>query len=186
MSAPAKPGMRFHVDAWDPSYGTSTDAEVDLRESTARTVLDVELPMDRWRPIDPAAAVKPPAAVLFVDGVRRIDARVWVDNPAVAGSSAAGICASYAAGVICCCDAGAHVIAAQTKRGLFTAAPHAVDIETRAGRYSATFTAPPSGTPLLTALSLALQVRLGETEVATALPLPISPRMAYRLMKTCS
>src|SRR5664280_132375 len=59
--------------------------------------------------------------------------------------------------------------AGERRPGRFTATPHAVDIDTWAGRYSASFTAPPPGTPLLTALSLALQVRLGDTEVTTAL-----------------
>jgi hypothetical protein len=170
MSARAAPaGMRFYVDAWDPSYGASADADIDLGESTANLVLDVETDVDKWQPVDAPSGVTMPAAVLFVDGVRRIDARVWVDDQAGSGTVAAGLCASYSAGVICCCQGRAHLLAAERRRGLFTATPHAVDIDTWAGRYSASFTAPPSGTPLLTALSLALQVRLGDTEVTTAL-----------------
>jgi len=170
MSARAAPaGMRFYVDAWDPSYGASADADIDLGESTANLVLDVETDADKWQPVDAPSGVTMPAAVLFVDGVRRIDARVWVDDQAGSGTVAAGLCASYSAGVICCCQGRAHLLAAERRRGLFTATPHAVDIDTWAGRYSASFTAPPSGTPLLTALSLALQVRLGDTEVTTAL-----------------
>jgi hypothetical protein len=170
MSARAAPaGMRFYVDAWDPSYGASADADIYLGESTANLVLDVETDADKWQPVDAPSGVTMPAAVLFVDGVRRIDARVWVDDQAGSGTVAAGLCASYSAGVICCCQGRAHLLAAERRRGLFTATPHAVDIDTWAGRYSASFTAPPPGTPLLTALSLALQVRLGDTEVTTAL-----------------
>ena len=82
----------------------------------------------------------PPCPVLFVDGVRRIEARVWIDDvtdgsPATEASAA--ICASYAAGVVCCCDAGAHLLTAETRRGLFTVAPHAEDMGTSAGAYAA-------------------------------------------------
>ena len=36
--------MRFSVDPWDPSYGTSLDTE--LGESTAEVDVDVELPAE--------------------------------------------------------------------------------------------------------------------------------------------
>jgi hypothetical protein len=161
--------MRFHVDAWDPSYGVSVDADVLLDTSECKVVLGVELPEERWAPLDPPAGVPAPAAVLFVDGVRRIDARVWVQDPATDGAASAGVCASYAAGVICCCEGQAHLLAADRRRGLFTAAPHVTDIDTWAGNFHASYTAPAPGTPLMTALSLALQRRLSDTEVTTAL-----------------
>ena len=41
------------------------------------------------------------------------------------------LCASYAAGVICCCPTdGAHLAAAEVRRGLITTAEHAVDVVT--------------------------------------------------------
>ena len=64
-------------------------------------------------------------------------------RPAARASSGAGgeptaaLCASYAAGVVCCCAAGAHLVAAELRRGLFSVAPHASDILTRAGDYQA-------------------------------------------------
>ena len=71
--------MRFYVDGWDPSYGTSM--EID---GTAETVVavrtDIEVATDKWAPI-PASALPQPSATVFVDGVRRIDARVWIDEP---------------------------------------------------------------------------------------------------------
>ena len=68
--------MRFSVDPWDPSYGTSLDTE--LGASTAEVALDAELAVQRWQPLDPTPGVEAPPTVLFVDGVRRIDAQVWV------------------------------------------------------------------------------------------------------------
>ncbi|MHC8507147.1 hypothetical protein HF519_11815 [Pseudonocardia bannensis] len=158
--------MRFAVDPWDPSYGSSLDAE-NLGESTARVVADVELPADRWRPVDPEPGVTPPSATLFVDGVRRIDAQVWVDEPDAAAASP-GLCASYAAGVVCCCDDGAHLAAVDVRRGLFTTAAHAVDVATTAGIYRASLAEARPDIAPAQALSLALQSRLADVEITTA------------------
>ena len=108
-AGPRRPGMSFSVDGWDPTYGTSLELEEDLGESSAEVDVGIEVPPDRWRPISAAPAVAPPCPVLFVDGVRRIEARVWIDdvsNGSPATDASAAICASYAAGVVCCCDAG--------------------------------------------------------------------------------
>ena len=75
-------GMRFSVDGWDPGYGTSLELDGELGESTARVETGVEVPADRWRPVDPAADGPLPDALLFVDGVRRVEARVWIDGAA--------------------------------------------------------------------------------------------------------
>ena len=137
----AHPGMRFSVDPWDPSYGVSLDSADG--QSQQKVDVDVELLPDRWRPLDPDSRIAPPAAVLFVDGVRRVDAQVWVDgdpdDPDSDGTGAVpALCASYAAGVVCCCPRdGAHVAATEVRRGLITTAPHAVDVVTGAGRYVA-------------------------------------------------
>lgn len=173
MSRPTPPGvtataMRFHVDAWDPSYGASADSEAALDAGESMVVVGVERNEADWQPIGVPPAGPLPAAVLFVDGVRRIDARVWIDDPGAPDTAAAALCASYAAGVICCCDGRAHLLATDRRRGLFSAALHAVDIDTWAGTYTTSFTAPVHGTPPLTALSLKLQRELSDVEVATA------------------
>ena len=77
--------MRFSVDGWDPSFGMSLETEEQLGESTARVETGVELPDGQWRAIDPDPAVALPPALLFVDGVRRIEARVWIDDESPAG-----------------------------------------------------------------------------------------------------
>lgn len=166
-------GMRFSVDGWDPTYGTSLDLEDYLGESTASVELNVELPAGQWRALDPDPGQALPAALLFVDGVRRIEARVWIDENAPgsgpATEASAALCASYAAGVVCCCDQRAHLVLAETRRGLFTIAPHASDITTWAGEYTACRTPANAATPLSVTLSQALQRRLGEAEVRTAI-----------------
>jgi hypothetical protein len=157
--------VRFAVDPWDPSYGTSLDTE--LGESAAQVALDVELPAAEWQPIDPDPAAVPPEAVLFVDGVRRVDAQLWVEDGSSEASPA--LCASYAAGVVCCCrDGGAHLITADVRRGMFTTADSADDVHTTAGTYRATRTAAHPDVAPAQLLSLAVQRELADTELAAA------------------
>ncbi|GAA0909901.1 hypothetical protein [Pseudonocardia zijingensis] len=157
--------MKFAVDPWDPSYGTSLDAE--RGESAAQVALDVELPSAEWQPIDADPAAVAPEAVLFVDGVRRVDAQLWLEDGTP--DAAPALCASYAAGVICCCrDGGAHLVAADVRRGMFTTADAAEDVRTTAGTYRATRTAPHPDVAPAQLLSLALQRELADTELAAA------------------
>ena len=185
VSGPA--GMRFSVDAWDVGYGTALAiAEEDLPSSVARVETDIETPAGQWAPIPVARDIPHPSAVLFVDGVRRIDARVWIDDSAapgdttnaspvggIAATASMAVCASYAAGVVCCCGhpgrRQAHLLVAEIRRGLFTTAAHATDIWTRAGTYRARHTAGRDNVPLTMTLSNALQQALAEIEVITAL-----------------
>ena len=70
---------------------------------------------------------------------------------------------------MCCCAAGAHLVVAELRRGLFSVAPHASDIHTRAGGYQAHHVrVKRAGAPVMTALSQSLQRRLAEVEVITA------------------
>ncbi len=156
--------MKFAVEAWDPSYGASVESE--LSESAAEVVLDVEQPMQRWLPVDPDPAVVPPAAVLFVDGVRRVDAQVWVGEEE--GQASPALCASYAAGVVCCCRDGAHLLAPEVRRGLFSTAVGATEIATAAGTYRAHTTGERPDVAPGQVLSLAVQRELADTELAAA------------------
>jgi hypothetical protein len=158
--------MRFTVDPWDPTYGTSVDAEIGA--STAEIDTDVETPAAGWVPVPPSPGLLPPAAVLFVDGVRRVDAQVWVDEGD--GSVSPGLCASYAAGVVCCCaDGGAHLTEVAVRRSLVTTASAAEQVVTGAGTYAvvAAGTSRSAGAPVQI-LSAALQADLGKTEAEVA------------------
>lgn len=156
--------MRFSVDPWDPSYGPSLDTE--LGASTAEVTVDVETPAQRWAPVAPSPGLVPPETVLFVDGVRRIDAQIWVD-----GSDAVspGLCASYAAGVVCCClDGGAHLVRADVRRGLFATVADGADVVTTAGTYRFSRTAARAGADPTQVLSGAVQREMGDAELLAA------------------
>jgi hypothetical protein len=79
------------------------------------------------------------------------------------------LCASYAAGVVCCCrEGGAHLLTADVRRGMFTTADSADDIRTAAGTYRATRTAAHPDVAPAQLLSLAVQRELADTELAAA------------------
>lgn len=158
--------MRFAVDSWDPGYGTSLAIE-GPPERVTRVDADVEIPPDRWAPLGPAA-VAPPPATIFVDGVRRVDARVWISTARTAGEASMGLSASYAAGAVCCCESGAHFLPPELRRGLFTVDPHASDLKTRHGDYPVVATTLNESQGLALSLSAALQRRLTELELIAA------------------
>jgi hypothetical protein len=148
----------YTVDPWDPGYGVSD--ELDGRESTARLDLDLELPAADWRPVAPRRTVALPPSILFLDGVRRIDARIWVHNGQP--QPVPGLAASLAAGLVRC-DGEAHIVEVRVDRSLYTAAPDATDLKTRHGTYTVRRAA--GG---LDKLPLAVQNRLTELEVELA------------------
>jgi hypothetical protein len=131
--------MELFVDAWDPSHGTSVE-DGPRTESNASTDLDVELPVAAWRPVSPAPGTVVPDVVLFVDGVRRNDAGVWIRDDA--GQVHPGLAASYAAGVVRCDRrAGcAEVVAYRVGRGLFSPSADVTDVGEPPARYTAQVT----------------------------------------------
>jgi hypothetical protein len=131
-------------------------------ESSAELQLDLEVPADQWRPLTADTSAPVPQTVLFLDGVRRIDARVWVHG--ADPQPAPGIAASYAAGLVSC-NGSARITDVAVERGLFTAAPDATDLVSRHGLYPARRAAGPG----LDQLSLALQQRLADAEVQLAM-----------------
>ena len=151
--------MRIAVESWSPEYGSPLESG-DLGEPETPTDLDVELPIGQWRPISPALQTPMPGVVHFVDGVRRIDARVWITDDD--GATRLGICASYAAGVVRC-DSRAEVVDTEVRRTLISTAG-APPLPTQAG----TFEPHPVAEDTIERLFLGLQERLGdlETEVA--------------------
>lgn len=80
---------RLRVDPWDPEYGGSVELE-DLPPAS----VDLEVEGDSWEARVPEAVGRLPCCA-FVDGVRRIDLRLYAEEgelvaPALAGSWAVG------------------------------------------------------------------------------------------------
>jgi hypothetical protein len=144
--------VRFTVEAWDPDYGAPSDA--DLADSTDKVDPSVELSPDQWRPLLPECA--PAEDILFVDGVRRVDANLWIDREGLFPGF--GLAATYAAGAVRC-NGGAKVVASSVRRGIFTSGP-AESIETKVGRYEVMSTK--GSTP--EELWLGIQERMGDLE----------------------
>jgi hypothetical protein len=156
--------MRFTVDPWDPSYGTSTDLD-PVDASAAQVDCDVEVPAGRWAP-RPGGPSTGGERLVFIDGVRRVEAHVWIDADDAAGPGGPaehGTCASFAAGAVRC-DGAAVCGPVIVGRGLFTAHGGAETIATAAGDFNVRVA--PSGSP--EGLALALQERMGEAELEAA------------------
>lgn len=85
---------RLHVEAWAPEYGPSVEPIDDLAPTAGSVDVAVE---DRpWEPVPGVDDGVP--LVAFVDGVRRVDARLVLDEPS--GGPVPGICGSYAVGAV--------------------------------------------------------------------------------------
>ncbi len=126
--------MRFAVESWDPAYGTSGDEQA-LTEVAQTVDAGQEVALDRWAPIAPDAPAVEPESVTFVDGVRRIDARIWVTDPNDPVAAFPGVCATVAAGAVRCEPGSASLTDAVIERALYTAAPEAGPIVTPSGTY---------------------------------------------------
>lgn len=142
--------MHFAVESWDPAYGVSGD-EGALTDPGQSVDSSVEVPLDQWAPIRPDRDTRTPPVIWFVDGVRRIDARIWVTNGSDGADDGAGagmadlaypgVCATVAAGAVRCSVAdgttpgSAQIVTAAVERALYTAAPNAGPIVTRHGTY---------------------------------------------------
>ena len=144
--------MRFTVESWAPEYGAPSEA--DLVDSTENVDPTVELPVDQWRPLLPDHAGA--EDILFVDGVRRVDANLWIERGEQFPGF--GLAATYAAGAVRC-NGGAEVVAAEVRRGIFTGVD-ADSIDTSMGVYEVMSTK--GSTP--EELWLGIQERMGDLE----------------------
>lgn len=149
--------MRFSIAQWSPEYGVSTAPE--LGDASEGVEVGVELPAAEWRGLVPD--VEPADDVLFIDGVRRVDANVWIEQPE--GRPVLGLAATYAAGAVRS-NGAARLVEERVERGLFTSAPRATDVATRCGTYHVRGTA--GSTP--EELWLGIQQRMGELEGVVA------------------
>jgi hypothetical protein len=180
----------FTVDPWDPGYAAAlaVEALAELGSTSAELILDVERPAADWGPVAPRG--EPAGTLLVADGVRRIDARLWIhagDTPDSAGSTGfsgqdgsgdpagsggvlggpmplPGIAASYAAGIVRCGPGGADLVAVEVERALISASPHTPEVKTA----HATYHPCQAADSAMDELSLALQRQVNRLEVDLA------------------
>ena len=84
---------RLFVEGWAAEFGASVEPDEDLR--AAEGSVDVEVEDRPWEPI--AGVDDDVPKVTFVDGVRRVDARLVLDE---ASGPVPGICGTYAVGAM--------------------------------------------------------------------------------------
>jgi hypothetical protein len=113
---------RVAIGTWAPEYGTPLAADPD-QATPADVDPDIELPGQRWAPVGTGSSAA--SVVRFVDGVRRIDSRLWVQD--ADGVDHPGIAACCAAGVACC-DGAATIESCEVRRTAITGHPDAPDI----------------------------------------------------------
>ncbi|MGH9286862.1 MAG: hypothetical protein ACRD0V_00970 [Acidimicrobiales bacterium] len=149
--------MRFAVETWAPDYGASMDA-AGMSRSDAEVDPGVERDPAAWAPVQPHADAAPEACVLFVDGVQRIDARIWITGDRTEDETGEqtrqGVCASWAAGAVRC-DERAVVVAAEVRRGVLCPGALADPIVTRHGDYRPCPVPDSGGDPIAQALGRA-------------------------------
>ncbi len=147
------------IEGWSPEYGAPMEGAQD-EAPAAQVDVGAELPEGEWHPLDAAADAWTPAHLDFVDGVRRIDARVWITD--ANGDARLGLCASFAGGVVRC-GRRAVIRALKVGRGFFGLAG-APDLPTPAG----TFKACPVAKDDIQKLINGVQERMGQLEVEVA------------------
>ena len=150
--------QKVAIESWDPEYGVPS-AEHPEAETEVEIDADIEVPVTQWAPV----AAPPPtshATLVFIDGVRRIDANAWLDDGTQPLRQ--GMLASFGAGAVRVAER-ATVARIEIRRGLF-APGEAEAFETSAGAYRP-YGVAGAGTDRLSA---ALQERLGELEIEVA------------------
>ncbi|MCS7023997.1 MAG: hypothetical protein NZV14_04310 [Bryobacteraceae bacterium] len=90
--------LRIFLDPWQPEFGPEFSAFEEASEGEAETV-DTERECDSkdWRPIDPPPFSLGEEPVWLIDGVRRLEARVTIENDRQYSQGAFG---AYAVGAV--------------------------------------------------------------------------------------
>lgn len=79
LGRPIFGNYQVRIDPWEVDYGEQTPLASDAEQGNAEVDHQLELPEERWAPIRPEIGQSfPRQRVVFIDGVRRLDARVQV------------------------------------------------------------------------------------------------------------
>jgi hypothetical protein len=120
-------GPRLAVEQWAPAYGAAAGG--DLTPAPGPVDVGVEVDARDWTPLSVDAVAA--RDVLFIDGVQRVDAQVWITDDE--HGTRLGHAASYAAGTVRC-DGAAAIEACEVRRSLIAPAG-APALRTRAATY---------------------------------------------------
>ncbi len=105
--------MDFSVESWAPEYGSSINLP-SVEDADEQADATVERGLDEWTPIDPMPATHPDE-IAFIDGIQRIDARIWIHENSI---STPAVCVSLAAGATVCGPGTATTQGVQVARAL--------------------------------------------------------------------
>ena len=153
--------MEFSVESWAPEYGSSINVP-SVEDTDDQADATVERVLDEWTPIDSVPENRPDE-IAFIDGIQRIDARIWIHE---GGISTPAVCVSLAAGATVCAPGAATTEGVQVARSLVAPASSAAGpIVTRHATYD--FVAAQDTTPEAT--YLAIHGRRTELEISVAL-----------------
>ena len=109
-------GFDVRIDPWAVEYGAETPTEFQPdAEDTSTVDVAVEVDGTAWAPISPAVGGQTNQAVSFVDGVRRMEARLVVTRE---GRVIHGALGSFGVGVVECRDGRA--VFGEERRGRLT------------------------------------------------------------------
>lgn len=156
--------MRLAVDAWAPGFAPASPGTDGMAPTGGPVDVGREVAAADWAPRRPASGVVPATDVRFVDGVRRIDARVWATEGGEGEppTTRPAIAVSYGAGTVRS-NGHATVEDCELRRELF--GPAGLPALT-CGSVTYTPVAVPGSDD--DALVAAVQARMGQLEVAMA------------------
>jgi hypothetical protein len=90
--------MRIAVEAWSPDYGSGF--ELGEPDEVSVEKVDTGCEVQQWTPITPRAEVPSGRPIAFVDGTRRIDARVFLMDGD--GGATPGVAGTVGVGAVVC------------------------------------------------------------------------------------
>lgn len=155
--------MHFSVESWAPEYGASIDT-LSIDDTKDQVDVTVERALDEWAPID-TGPMSVPDDIVFIDGIQRIDARIWIHEKA---TSTPAVCASLAAGATVCQQSTARTQSIEVARVLIAPASSNSDpIVTRHAVYD--FVPAGDATPEATYLAIHSRRKELETRVARSI-----------------